>query len=87
MIYKIVVVMDRTAQVYGIPYFVMNTGSAVRSFGDEVKRKGTEDRPNMLNQHPDDFDLYEIGAYNDEDASISMLERPKQIAMGRDYIG
>lgn len=87
MKYKIVSVMDRTAQVFGIPYFVMNVGSAVRSFGDEVKRKGTEDRPNMLNQHPDDFDLYELGEYEDENATFELLDRPKQIAMGRDYIG
>lgn len=85
MKYKMVCVKDRTADVYGVPYFVMNVGSAVRSFGDEVKRKSTDERPNMLNQHPDDFDLFLIGEFDDETAEIAMEERPKSIAMGRDY--
>lgn len=85
MKYKIVTLRDRSADLYGQPSFVVNIGGAIRSFGDEVKRPHTDDRPNVVNQHPEDFDLYLLGEYDDETGVFTNEERPKQIAIGKDY--
>lgn len=82
MLYQVVVVRDRTADVFGVPTFTTAIGVAIRSFADEVNRK---DANNMFNRHPDDFDLYHIGTYDDSDASM-VLHAPRQIAIGKDLL-
>lgn len=86
MKYKIIAVRDRVADIFGVPNFVVNLGAAIRGFGDEIKRPHSEERPNAFNQHPEDFDLYHLGDYDDESASFDMLERPNQIAVGKNYV-
>lgn len=82
MKYKIIAVRDRAADVFSQPQFVLNTGAAIRSFGDQIKNKAAD---NPLNQHPDDFDLYALGEFDDETAEFSTT-RPSQIAVGKDYV-
>lgn len=67
MVRIIVSVYDRAAQCYGQPFYVNAVGQATRSFTDEVNRA---DKDNPLFQHPEDFDLYQIGVYNDNDGSV-----------------
>jgi len=82
MKYYIVVVRDRAADVFGVPSFVASKGAAIRGFGDECQR---EDKGNLFYQHPEDFDLYELGEYDDSNGTFIQLERPKQIAVGKDF--
>ncbi|QXP08593.1 MAG: nonstructural protein [Arizlama microvirus] len=84
MKYKIVSVRDRAADVFSVPNFVLNIGAAIRSFGDEIRKPGTDQVPNMFNKHPEDFDLYSLGEYDDETGEFSPT-RPQQIAVGKDY--
>jgi len=85
MRYKIVAIRDRAIDAFSQPFFVANVGSAIRSFGDEIKRPHSAERPNAYNQHPDDFDLYALGEFDDETGEFSAT-RPQQIAVGKDYI-
>lgn len=76
----VMAVYDSAAQVFGQPYFVPSLGVAKRGFGDTVNNK--ESGP--LNQHPDDFELYHLGYYEDEDGSLTaikpiMIERAKDL--------
>lgn len=80
MIYRIVAVRDRAADTYAQPVFVTTVGGAIRAFEDEINR---ENENNALFRHPDDFDLYEIGAYDDQSAEI-VSSKPKQIAIGKE---
>lgn len=80
MKYKVVCIRDRAADVFGIPVFVAAIGTAIRSFSDEVNR--SSDTNNLYN-HPDDFDLYLLGEFDDEAAEFSCT-RPQQIAVGKD---
>jgi len=79
----IVAIRDRAVNAFGRPNFVQAVGQAVRSFSDEVNRRAED---NQLNQHPEDFDMFELGTYDDATAQIEMLERPRQIAIGKDLI-
>ena len=84
MIFKIVAIRDRVADAFSVPSFVTNIGQAVRQFGDEVRRPGSEDRPNQLNAHSEDFDLYQLGDYNDDTGEIT-THLPRQLAVGKDF--
>lgn len=80
MIYRLVSIRDRAADVFSVPQFVVNTGSAIRSFGDLVNNNNAE---NQVAQHPEDFDLYYLGEYDDSNGSF-VVESPRQIAVGKD---
>lgn len=79
MIYKIFALKDRAAKVFGQPMFSVSEGGQVRAFSDEINRP---DDKNMLYLHPDDFDLYRLGDYDDE--SGSFVSYPAElVVMGR----
>lgn len=81
----IVAIKDRAIDAFGTPFFVAHLGGALRSFSDEVNRRDPEGK-NQLAAHPEDFDLYEIGVYDDASAKFELLERPRQVAVGKDQV-
>ena len=83
MIYKIIAVRDRAADVFAQPIFVPAVGVAIRSFGDEINRK---EAGNLMAQHPEDFDLYLLGEYDDARAAFILEEVPRQVAVGKDQV-
>lgn len=86
MKYKIVAIRDTAVDVFGIPNCVPALAAAIRNFSDEIKRPHSEDRPNLLNQHREDFELYHLGEYDDEHAQFDLLERPTQLVRGADIV-
>jgi hypothetical protein len=73
-------VYDRAAETYARPMFVPSIGVAIRSFTDEVNRN---DSNNQLFNHADDFDLYELGEFDDQTSRIFMLDLPKVLILGK----
>jgi len=73
-------VKDRAADAYGRPMFVPSTGVAIRSFSDEVNRAEAD---NQLYNHPDDFDLYEFGTFDDNSGIFDIYEQPKLLSLGK----
>lgn len=73
-------VKDRAADAYGRPMFVPSTGIAIRSFSDEINR---EDPQNQMFYHSDDFDLYELGEFDDNTGLFSLHEQPKLLTLGK----
>lgn len=82
MLYQVLAVRDRTADVFGVPMFQVSIGVAIRGFADEVNRVHEN---NMLNRHPEDFDLYHLGTYEDGQGRFDCGE-PRQVAIGKDCI-
>ena len=85
MKFKIVAVRDNAIGTFAHPWLVASIGAAVRAFGDEVKREGDNGQRNPLFMHPADFDLYELGEYDDD--GIFETHLPNKIASGVDYKG
>lgn len=73
-------VKDRAADAYGRPMFVPSTGVALRSFSDEINRQDPE---NQMYNHSDDFDLYELGTFDDDTAQFSLHDQPKLLTLGK----
>lgn len=82
MKYFVVVVRDRAADVFGTPNFVNSIGGAIRGFADEINRV---DANNMFNKHPEDFDLFKLGSYDDATA-VFECGLPVQLAVGKDLV-
>jgi len=81
MISVIVSVKDSAAEAFGRPMYLQSLGVAIRSFTDEVNR---EDKDNQLFNHPDDFDLYELGVFDDSLGRYELRENPTVVVRGKD---
>lgn len=75
----IVALKDVKVGAFQMPQCVAALGAAVRGFEDATKdpAKNTD-----LSRHPADFELYELGTYNDENASFELHATPKFIVGG-----
>lgn len=82
MITTAIAIRDTVANVFTQPVFTNSIGGAIREFGDRCRG----DKKDLVAMHPEHFELYEIGAYNDETAEIIPLKPPKQIATGANYV-
>ena len=81
MISVIVSVRDSAAEAFGRPMYLQSLGVAIRSFTDEVNR---DDKDNQLFNHPDDFDLYELGVFDDSIGKYELRDNPTVIVRGKD---
>lgn len=81
MKYVITVVRDAAANVYGQPMFLGSKGQAIRAFSDEVQRDAAD---NMLFKHPNDFELFYVGEYDDATASFDCPEPLVSLIRGAD---
>lgn len=65
MILKIFALRDSAIDAYGRPFYAVTRGSAIRSLQDSLAEKSE------ISRHPEDFELFEIGEYNDGDGVLT----------------
>lgn len=80
MRYKIYSIRDRQAEVFDRPFYMISHGLASRAFTDEINR---QDANNALSNHPEDFDLWHLGEFDDNSGEFHSHE-PKKILSGLD---
>lgn len=76
-VYRMCSVFDLVAQQYGRPFFAVSDGSAIRGFSDEVNNPESQ-----LYRHPDDYQLFILGEFDDASAAISVLDVPQLLVSG-----
>lgn len=79
MIVKIFAIHDSKAKNFGPPFTYLTIDQALRGFEDAVNR------PGILQDHPNDFTLYEIGTYDDSDSSLLSLTPIRLLAVGSEF--
>jgi len=82
MILFVVSVKDRAADVFNRPFFVPHRNVAIRDFTDEVNRAAGD---NQLNKHPDDFDLYLLGEFDDT-RGVFVNNEPQVLVRAKDVL-
>jgi len=83
MKYVICSVRDRAANCFGTPFFTNAVGAAIRNFHDAINNT---EGGNVMSTHPEDFDLFHLGVFDDAHARFELLEAPVQIAIGKDVV-
>lgn len=66
---KIFTVFDSKVEAFLRPFFMQSKGEALRAFADTVNDKNTQ-----LNRHPEDYTLFELGEYDDSNATFKILD-------------
>lgn len=82
MKYFVFTIRDRAVNAFMQPWFSPSDGGAIRSFTDEINRAHPD---NNLNKHPEDYDLYRIGMYDDQSGTIDP-QLPEMIAVGKSVL-
>lgn len=59
------VIRDSAVDSYMRPFYVRSTGEAIRVFSDSVNSG-----ENGMKAHPEDYELYVIGEYEEESGSL-----------------
>lgn len=77
----IVAVRDRQITAFLRPFTAQSRGQAIRSFRDEVNRDGSE-----LNSHPEDYELYELGTFDEQTGNLKPHDSHVQLAIASNLI-
>lgn len=75
-------VRDRAADSFSQPMFVPAVGMGLRAFGDEINRVAPD---NQLNRHPEDYDLYRLGTFDDM-TGVFECSTPQMLVVGKDLV-
>lgn len=82
MILKVFTIFDAKGLAYSRPFFEGATGSAVRSFIDEVNSTNAN---SALAAHPEDYTLFEIAEFDQVSAKLMVYEAKKSLGCGVDF--
>lgn len=74
-------VFDKKAECFSPPFFLKATGLALRGFSDMIN-SGEQTQYSL---HPEDFDLYELGLWDDETGKVEQYTAPRMLGNGIDY--
>lgn len=78
------VVRDTCGNVFGQPMFQTSVGGAERAFRDSVNRR--DDSQNLLAQHPEHFELYLLGHFDQDTGMFDLLPSPRQLLLGSNCV-
>lgn len=74
----LVTIKDNAALFYQTLGTVRTEGEALRSFMDAINDPNNK----QLHAHPEDFDLYAVGEFDDQTGTITAYPEPKQLLRG-----
>lgn len=75
-------IFDSKSKVFQMPFFMLNSDQAVRAFGDAVNSPEST----VISRHPEDFQLYQIGIYDDATATLTQLTPLQMLATGTSLV-
>lgn len=81
MILQVFAMYDVKAASFGAPFFQSTVGLAIRGVTDLVN-----DPKTTASRYPSDFQLFQLGEYNDHDGSFKLLDRPKLLNPVSDFV-
>lgn len=76
----VMAMFDKAAGFYGQPFFTKSRSLGVRAFQDAINSGGDE----PFCKHPEDFELYFLGEYDDSVGGFSTQGFPELVCRGSD---
>lgn len=75
MLKPVIVVKDIKLGLYETPFVVRHAGEAIREWDDVRKDPKTK-----FGKHPEDYELYQVATFNEENAEMQPLQQYLQLA-------
>lgn len=79
----VMAIKDTASQTFATPFFPPAEQVAIRSVGDLVN---APDRGNQIANHPEDYELYELGFFDDNTGLIVSNAEPRLVARCKDLL-
>lgn len=76
---KIFSIRDSAMDAYARPFFVPSVAMAARGFRDEANRAEGE-----ICKHPEDYELFELGEFDEDTGRFTNLDVPRSVVRGVD---
>lgn len=73
---RLFTILDKPAGLFGAPFQAPNAALAVRSF-----EQAQLDQAHVFATHAADFQIYELGEFDEETGQFNLLERPVAVLM------
>lgn len=83
MLMSVFTVRDSASQLFGRPFYCINMGHAHRGFSDQVNTPVLDGQQNDLFAHPDDFELFELGTFDDATGLFVLHEAPRSVCTAK----
>lgn len=80
MITKAFSIFDSKACAFGVPFFMPTAGAAIREFSDLCR-----DPQTRICKHAGDYVLYEIGAFDDHTAILTVTSPHLHLGVGSEF--
>lgn len=80
MIYKVFSIFDSKSESYSPPMFFTTKGQAMRSFQDM-----TADDRSMIHFHPTDFNLFELGEFDNCSGKVVSHDSPIHLGCALEF--
>lgn len=80
-ILTVIAIRDTAVRAFNTPVYVPTIEVGMRSFYDEVKREAPD---NQMNKHPEDFELWYLGQYDNESGRHVDEDNVRILARGKD---
>lgn len=74
-------VRDVKADTFSPPFGASNLGSGLRSFQDVVQSPQSS-----INRHPEDYQLYELGQFDEQTGKFTIHPQPVFLANATDFV-
>ena len=81
MLMRVFAVYDSKALAYMQPFFSNSNGAAIRAFADVIEEKNSP-----ISKRPGDYQLYEIGSFDDQEGLLSDVSPIKLLCNGLDFV-
>lgn len=65
MLFKVFAIYDSKVKAYATPFFLRETGEALREFGNLANNPKTR-----IGEHPEDYTLFELGTWDEDTAKF-----------------
>lgn len=75
MILQVIAAFDKKARAFMQPFYAAHVDVAIRSFGQAANTA-----EHQVHNHPEDFALYYLGTFNDENAQFTLAAQPQHLA-------
>lgn len=76
-------IRDSAVDTFGRPFFSVKVEGAKRDFGDIVNQVAPD---NKFNLHPEHFELFHLGMFDDSQGEFNLFERPRSVCLGADLV-
>lgn len=73
----VVAVKDKKIGMFDSPFVVRHPGEAMREFDTVIKDTNTK-----FGKNPEDFDLYQIGTYDESTGELETISPPTHLSSG-----